>query len=303
LTPHGVPTARQQHALDVLASTFPLLSLSIPPSFSFAHQGFAWPQNNLPINDAERIIHAAAGINVGGQQRGIQINLRAIGTPLILLCLRTLLLLYFFSPARKPVFGLVVGAYVLYEAWGALRGAIGEEAARNANVAARGGDRNRQGLAGMPPMGNGAVNGPNAVPGRAAVANLDAGINYLAQMNLDQEARWIENGGREPSILKKLQMFLSLFLLSLHPAFWNRRRVALRAREGELRTEANARDAALVQQQQQRTDGENNDVDAEDLNVRRAREQREQLIARHARRSGWIQEYVDRVRQGDWVDD
>lgn len=226
------------------------------------------------------------GINVNGRQHAL--NLRFALTPLLLLALRTFILLYFFSPARKPVFGILVGAYVLYEAWGALHVAMNDEPAGNRN--------------GQPPNGNNHERGPDLLvpndgngdtpPVRIAAASVESAVNRLARLNLDEEQRWLEGDAQEPGFFTKMRTFVALFVLSFHPGFWSRRRAALRTREGALRTEANAAEAALTQQQTEGEDGDTN-----------ARQAREQLIARQRQRPAWIREYVERVRQGDWADE
>lgn len=282
-----MPTPRQQHALNVLSYTFPLLELPLEQLQWFTP--LVGAGNNVPTMQAAGNNQRAA-VNIE-----VRIPVRALLTPLLFLCLRTLLLLYLFSPARKPVFGIMLAAWVLYEAWGAVRGAFGDNAPgeRNAGNAAqpqRQADNNNANRAAMAPAFN-----PHQNPARfrtLASANADAVISRLSQLNLDQESRALNgepNASAEPSIFSKVRLFFSLLVLSLHPAFWNRRRTALRSREGRMRTEANAREAA---EQSDNSDGDE-----------RARQARQQLLADHARRPAWVQEYVERVRSGEWVDD
>ncbi|KAH8113301.1 hypothetical protein DFH11DRAFT_1705364 [Phellopilus nigrolimitatus] len=298
LTPHAAPTSRQQHALNVLAYTFPLFSVSSNHSPYGAFLNLRTQLANLnPAGPNGNVNGGAARPDADARVIGIAVRIpvRAILTPLILLCLRTLLLLYFFSPARKPIFGLLLGAWVLYEAWGAVRGAIVDNVHVNGNGDAQRplGPRRRANNA------NGA-NGrhqpprvPNAARATSAAAsNADAILSRLAQLNLDDEQRALEGDGiPEPGLFHKARVFVSLIVLTLHPAFWNRRRAALKMREGRLRTEANAREAAV-----QETEGEQ-------AGDERARQAREQLVAKHERRSLYVKEYVERVRKGDWTDD
>lgn len=256
------------------------------------------------------------------RQIQIRISFRALLTPLILLALRTMLLLYFFSPARKPLFGLVLGAWVLYEAWGAVRGAFGdpnENGDRNGNG---NGGRNGNGnadergnlrvnfrlRAGADPdnraAGNGAAAAPRArVPTRrnAAQSTTDMILARLARLNFDEERRALESpeGARpqEPSVFFKARLFVSLFVLTLHPAFWNRRRSALKEREGRLRMEANAMEREETESQT--SEGDSQTQAADD----RARLTRERLRAQHARRPLWVREYIRRVRGGEWADE
>ncbi|EJD00968.1 uncharacterized protein FOMMEDRAFT_169182, partial [Fomitiporia mediterranea MF3/22] len=295
LTPYATPTPRQQHALNVLSYTFPLLTFAPARPQAIVNSGNGTTPNANIINNLN-----------GGPPRpdanvrnviAVRVNMRELLTPLILLFIRTLILLYFFSPARKPVFGILLGAYVLYEAWGAVRGAVFDVGPLNGNdPGAR--DRRRRARPGNedapPPPAPGAIVPPHQNPGAAAAANLEAGIDHLAQMSLDTEARWLENGAPEPSLFYKVTSFVMLLVLSIHPAFWNRRRMALRTREGRVRTEANALEAAVAQQ----AEGEEGGAGDE-----RARLAREQMINRLTRRPVWIREYVERVRRGEWVDD
>ncbi len=81
-------------------------------------------------------------------------------------------------------------------------------------------------------------------------------------------------------------MFTLLFLSTLHPAIWDRRRNALRKREGRLRTEANVRQAPV------------------DENTSQDRIQaRDEVTARHERREAWVQQYVERVLTTEYLDD
>ena len=48
------------------------------------------------------------------------IPLRALLMPLIMLVVRTFILMYFFSPSKRPVFGILLSLWIIYETWGAL---------------------------------------------------------------------------------------------------------------------------------------------------------------------------------------
>lgn len=286
LTPNDRPTPRQVHALRVLTYTFPILSLpatdpGIPTQLLIGQV----PSNQINAN-----------INIAmppGLQNGIDpqvqiqiraIPLRALLTPILLLCLRTLLLLYFFSPARKPVFGIILGAWVLYEAWGAVRGAIGD---LNPNEGRQAALNNAADNRNIPRAGDG-------VP-PALTAQASAFINHLAHLNLSREARALTTAEdaramAEPSVLEKIKLFISLIFLSFHPDIWNRRRTALREREGNVRTELAALDAVTQ------------DQDAANVDYR-VTQSRQRLTAQNARRPSWVLQYVERVRRGEWVDD
>ena len=306
LTPYTTPTPRQQHALDVLSYTFPLLTLDYS-HILINHIDLADLANTANNNNNHAIPQPNFVQNLnGGAPRAeangrnviaVRVNMRELLTPLVLLFIRTLILLYFFSPARKPVFGILLGAYILYEAWGAVRGAIFDIDPLNGNDArGRPNDRRPRGEGAngaarpAPPPANGIPAMQN--PGAAAAASLEAAIDYLAQLSLEDENHWLESDSPEPGVMYKAARFFLLLIFTIHPAFWNRRRAALRAREGRLRTEANAVEAAARQQ-----------AEAEDTGDERARQARQQIIERNERRPAWIREYIERVRRGDWVDD
>lgn len=253
--------------------------------------------NNVPLIQTQV---AAAANNRRAANIEVRLPIRALLTPLLLLCLRTLLLVYLFSPARKPVFSIMLTAWVLYEAWGAVRGAFGD-VARDENGGNAGAGAAQAQRAPRNDNGNqvAAAFNPHQNPGRfrnMAATSADAILTRMSQLNLANEDRALnsEAGARdEPGVLTKVQMFFSLLLFTLHPAYWDRRRAALRSREGRVRTEANAREAA-AQGEQGEQGGEGDE---------RAREARQQLLAAHARRPAWVRDYVERVRGGEWVDD
>lgn len=237
---------------------------------------------------------------------------RALMPPLIMLALRTLLLFYFFSPTRKPLFSILVGLWMLYEAWGAIRGAVGEgegpggardrQGRRNVAAAAAAAPAPApapaapgQGAQDAQPVQRAAgTHAPATNPGRAqaevifnSVANL-----YLAREEalLAPSQNQIPGADAEPGVVYKVQAFLTLLITTLHPAVWNRRRALLRQREGRLRTEANALESRAVN-----IEGEgDNDPHAQ---------ARAQLQALHERRPTWVREYVERARRGEWYDD
>lgn len=226
-----------------------------------------------------------------------EVPVRALLTPLILLCLRTLLLFYFISPARKPLIGIMLGAWVLYEAWGAVRGAIIDlnEMARNADPQPRPNiPDNLPGQNAAPVAGQGAIPVPTPTqPGNAGASNSDIILSRLSALNLDSEAAALdvregERAPEEQGVFQKARLFVSLIVLTLHPAVWNRRRTALREREGRVRTEARGRLSEA-------NEGERLDE--------RAVQVRERLTQAHARRPRWVREYIDRVMVDDWVDD
>jgi hypothetical protein len=91
-----------------------------------------------------------------------------------------------------------------------------------------------------------------------------------------------------PTLGYRIKTFVQLLVLTAHPAIWDRRRAALRQREGRVRTEMNALERSA--QGEGNGDGRTDEV--------RARVQ-----AEHARRAGWVVEYMERVRGGgDWME-
>ncbi|KII95326.1 hypothetical protein PLICRDRAFT_48289 [Plicaturopsis crispa FD-325 SS-3] len=317
----ATPTPLQAHALKVLTYTFSFLSAPPPPSHQTQYtsypattgQGSTTTTHHVQIPiplppflqqaNAPIPAHAAAP-NVNNAN----IRLRPLLLPLVMLGFRTMLLLYFFSPARKPVFGLLVGAWIAYEAWVAYahagevqrdRGGVAPAAAAAADPAPAA----AQAQAPAPREGEAptAAGGPNAQPPRPAQPPRTASpqphavpnfIDTLAKIGLSaEEAVLSPSSGQQPTppptLAHKVGAFFSLLFLTLHPAIWNGRRTALRAREGRLRTEAHAR---------ARVDG------GEEVDERQARVRRE-LAEIHERRPAWVRDYVERVQHAEWVDD
>lgn len=330
----AMPNIMQVHALKVLSYTLPLLFLpayqqpQVPLPATTSHQALPREVNQLLQQLGLPPIRVQ---NQAREQRGIirEIPLRPLIAPFVMLIVRTLLLVYFVSPARKPVFGIVVGAWILYEAWGPIRAAIFGPAERHAaaaaaaagggaaggaqrpqenEVAARPGALEQNGAAAQPRGAQvGAVAGPRVPGDRGAAARhvnqADAVFENLANINISTEADALASTERarpaqEPGLVHKLITFVMLFVLTLHPAIWNRRRVVLRQREGRLRTEANARE------REPDVNTEEAEVpDSERTERERVARVRAELLAQHERRPRWVRAYVDRVRQGEWVEE
>jgi hypothetical protein len=131
----------------------------------------------------------------------------------------------------------------------------------------------------------------------------------VAKLNIPAEEEALAASERmppaeEPGLVHKFTTFLSLLVLTLHPAVWNRRRAVLRQREGRVKTEANAREREPETPSVEANGGEDNaTTEAERTERQRVARTRAELVAQHARRSRWVQAYVDRVRRGEWVDD
>jgi len=288
--PGADPSPAQQHAIRVLSYTFPLLSV------------------RAPITTVRNLVRPPT--NVHQPQPAVQIRalpLRALLAPLILLGLRTLLLLYFFSPARKPLFSILLGAWVLYEAWGVVRGALVDlnDLPGEGNAQQQGGGAGNAGDQRAAAGGNNANDA--AAPRRVDRAALARGRNgqnsqrstsdlimsRLAKINLasEEQALAASNNADEPSLLGKTQSFIVLFVLTLHPGIWKRRRKALREREGRIRAETIKR---RVSEDESQTVGGGSEE------VTRVRQL---LIETHERRRPWVKEYIQRVEQDEWVDE
>lgn len=292
----------------MLSCTFALLPL-IPPDPSFFQP--------VPQYNPQHPAVAATNLNQHLQQLGLPplraiqgpnanqnpgepnlpgveiraVPLRALLMPLMMLTFRTFLLVYFFSPSKRPVFGLVISAWIFWEAWGALRNVIGGERPVAAAAAAEAAEQPR-------PAGGAAGNDPERVIHRRARnggADADRAnrtfmqriINELASANLSREER-ILNGAAasEPGLVTKTLDFIILFFSTLHPAVWDRRRTALRKREGMLRMEAIVRDTP-----------EDPNATPSIIATRR------QTIERHNRRAPFARRYVERVLTTEWADD
>ncbi|KZT12857.1 uncharacterized protein LAESUDRAFT_746306 [Laetiporus sulphureus 93-53] len=323
--PNATPTPIQLHALKVLSYTFPILSTpppettTFPPPVSFSFSYTVNPHTNLnehlqrlglpPIrlgpgqipnpnvphmnpNDPNNLPGAPAPVELR------PIPIRAVFFSLILLIFRTIFLLYFFSPSRRPFFALILSAWILYEGWGVVR-MIFERERRDRRPA--GGDGAAD-VRGGEQHGNGAI-GQNRHRRGAARANrqLHAVLNGLSSLNLRGEERILDSGApvRPPSLSHRIKSFVALLLLTLHPAVWDHRRAALRRREGRLRTEASAIEAARNAESETSTSGSESASTAGQDEAAKARA----LTQVHERRPTWVKEYMRRVQTTDWADD
>ncbi|OBZ76980.1 hypothetical protein A0H81_03795 [Grifola frondosa] len=316
VTPNATPTPIQAHALKVLSYTFHILSRSSDPSLyppmSYISYSVGTPSDinerlqqlglpplrynqipNINPNDPNNRNPVAGGAAV--ELRGIP--MRALMVPLIMLLFRTLLLMYFFSPSKRPLFGILLCTWIVYEAWNAMRAVLvdGNErqaqgaAPRMGAPAAGGRVPNAPGRP-APRQGRPAPGAPGLAPAQNATRNhADAVLDRLSTLNLSAEDAILDSdsNAHAPGVRHRVKTFLSLFLMTLYPASWDRRRATLRRREGRIRTEANARDIPQA-------DGE----ESEARTMARA-----QLLARHARRPAWVREYLQRVQNAEWVDD
>ena len=216
------------------------------------------------------------------------IPLRALMVPLMMLTFRTLLLLYFFSPSKRPLFGIVLSAWILYEAWGAIRAVIGnnDQPQRGGNAAGAG-------------VGPGEVPGPagGIQPARAnnttdRRTQTEALLDRLSWLNLtSEEAIWHANPSTDttfPGLGHRVKTFFSLLITTLHPAVWDRRRRELRRREQEIRVEAHVRERQPREGEEETATNRQNRMEAIEKNERRPR---------------WVREYEQRVLNTEWVDD
>ena len=337
------------HALNVLTYTFSILSL--PPS-----RPLPTPTPTVPnspsvhphVNDLLRELglpplRAVQNANVdatvqpdvagappipehaeGNVVR--ELPMRALLAPLLMVVFRTVLLLYFFSPTRKPILGLCFIAWIIYEMWthvrivilrpldragdnGAGPAANGAQARGAADAAPvvvpvaqdnnHAGDRNP-----LRPGGR----APNTEPTPAAqqvqgppIPRQSNGIvDSLALANVHNENKLLWPLQQPtaipelPSFSHKVMSFFSLLVVTLHPEVYNRRRAALRQRESRLRTEMNSVDQSVREENSEQGPSEEE---------RRKDAFRQQLQSQHAQRAVWVKRYVERVKRDDWVEE
>jgi len=321
--PNAVPSVLQTHALNILSYTYTILS-SPPPPLTI------WPQ--FPPTPTPTILYPPAPVhpnvplpNVAQPQAEgevlfeIGINFRqfpvlALLTPLFMLVMRATLIMYFFSPSQTPFFGVIMGLWVLYEAWGAIRAAV---------AATRDPAEPGQGEDGQVPGGiNGGagVPGPNGQEGQDAARPSDSTreqanviLDAVANINLRGENEMLEVSGDlpPPTFVHTAKTFVSLMIVTLIPALWDRRRTELTRREGSLRTEmevitsARAAPSFSGSAAQAPTEGEGeSEASAQEREEsRRARELKLATIQKHARRPDWVREYVERAGRMEYYED
>ncbi|KAH9938520.1 uncharacterized protein B0H18DRAFT_967535 [Fomitopsis serialis] len=313
--PGEEPTPIQVQALKVLSLTFTILSALGPfaapyyptaptsvaqtiattnlnehlqrlglPALRLAHGQI--PNQNLNPNDPNNLAAPAAAVEIRA------IPMRAVLVPFLMVAFRTILLLYFFGPTKRPFFALIIGAWILYEAWGAIRLVLGNDRPRAGAAdapAANQAGQPRQQAEGQqpdrPPRRQRGAGAPNA--NRSAMQSFLAGLSNL---NLRREDSVIDTGANAPppSLSHRIKTFVVLMLLTVYPAVWDHRRAALRRREGRLRTEANAREAARS---------------AEPEPGREAEVRARILEELQERRPAWVKGYIERVQTTDWADE
>ena len=225
--------------------------------------------------------------------------------------------MYFFSPSQTPFFGVIMGLWVLYEAWGAIRAAV---------AATRDPPRPRRNEGGQ---ARGDVNGGAGAPGPNDQEGQDAArpsnptreqanviLDTVANINLREENEMLEASGDlpPPTLAHTVKTFASLMVVTLIPALWDRRRGELMRREGTLRTEMNvitaaraapspSGSAAQVRDPPTEGEGESEASVQEREELRRAKELKLAVIQKHARRADWVREYVERAGRMEYYDD
>lgn len=315
------PTPLQVHALNVLSHTFPLLSIpsnTLPPyPMSTPSLPFQVPPNLLNAHFQQLgLPQLRVQQDRGGANPEIRIiPLRALLTPMLALAFRLSFLMLFFSPFQKPVISILLGLYLILDAALTIYNVILREpeenegrdrAARegaNADGAAGAGNGDREVAQQDRPRRPGAGRaGTRDSPFHWLREQSDPLVDYLAKINLRNEAAALDARGApaaKPTIGHRVKSFFVLMALTLYPEIWNRRRTALRQREGRIKTEANARVAPSASSAQ----GEGEEGEQADVRAAAREVARTQMVATHSRRPEWVKEYVERVVEGDWVDE
>ncbi len=175
----------------------------------------------------------------------------------------------------------------------------------------------------VPPVNGGAANGDPVANGQGNVQVRNArGINgifignspaqvldKLAQFNLKNEERALfpptpnsqPNHTRrlqqEPSPLHRVKMLVVLFVLTLHPGVWMRRRTSLRQREGNVKKELHER-----QQNREREEGGRGSAATPGEAVTDSSSPPAPVVVEFPQRPSWLEGYIRRVEQSEWVD-
>lgn len=236
--------------------------------------------------------------------------------------------MYFFTPAREPTWAAGILAWVSWEIYGQIRQANEEARQRavgadlapvpNANGAAAGAGANGPGAG--PGAGAGAAprlfanradpmaalwaHGPSNARARAAALAL---MDRIATYNLDDEdvvlhplfRPALPQPIRPASTLSRIATFLMLFVATLHPAVWDRRRKRLRDREGKVK-EVYGAGRALVGGAERTVVPANGPAENEPVP-----EETGPAVGER-RRDGlepWVRAYVEGVLNGDILDE
>lgn len=339
--PSAQPNPVQAHALHVLSYTFTLLevrllsatisrtitNVSLPPDGNLDQ---LLRQHGIP----PLRLAPGAGLN---RVQVRELPLRPLLMPIAMLLFRAVLLLYFVGPTRKPMFGILIVAWMLYELWQPVRnlfivGAGGVPPGLNANNNPQpnpAANIPRPNAANAPnvPVDNQAQFPPAPVPAQNQPGfraqdparrefefrwefelRFGSIFDWLADLNLQSEQQILNQADQvaapEPTLGHKVLSFVGLFIGTLHPALWNRRRAALRRREGPIRTEANARQRPDPSQEEgSEEQGDDEARAAQRIENNQAMQARDELRAKHARRPQWVQRYIERVVAEEWVED
>jgi hypothetical protein len=231
--------------------------MPIPPNLQFILQQLGLPPFR-PTQHGLRFVvnppHPNANVNANVNPNAIpnngpqvpapaavpEIPFRPLIVTLAMLAIRTLLLLYLVSPARKPVFAMLILAWVVYEGWRPIREGLRrwfgrgvarpEQQQQQPQQEQQNGLGEQAGVAGQPAP---------ARPGNAAASQGNLLLESLANMNLGREEAALAGTGPqgEPGIVHKAVTFVVLLVVTMHPGVWDRRRAALGKREGRVRSE------------------------------------------------------------------
>jgi hypothetical protein len=258
-----------------------------------------------PQADAEVLFEIAINLR--------QIPVRALLSPLFMLAMRATLIMYFFSPGETPFFGIIMGLWVLYEAWSAVRAAV----AATQDPAEPRRDEDGQGGINIGGAGAPGLGGQDGVlPRNPSRQQANMILDAVANINIREENEILEASGDlpPPTLFHKVKTFVSLMIVTLIPELWDRRRGELMRREGGLRSEMNVITAATAppssggsaaQARDPSTGGEGDAEvsEQEREESRRARERKLAVIQKHARRAEWVREYVERASRMEYYDD
>jgi len=241
-----------------------------------------------------RNIHNAEA--VPNQEQGRALNLlpdvaiRPLLASLFMLIVRASLLLYLVAPTRKPIFAVLIIAWMLYEIWQPIRNHLLRHLQENEQDAARPGAR-------APAQADAPRPDDLGAQLRSQVREL---VETLGNMNLEAEQEALTHAtleNEDPGMGRRIGQrigqtigtFVTLVFLTLHPAIWNQRRVALRLREEAVRTEVH-----------NGTRLDQTDVEEGDGLTEREGQVIQAFRERHSQRPMWIQRYIERVVHNDW---
>jgi hypothetical protein len=321
------PTPLQARAIEILTYTFPLLSSTYQPIYcptwliAGMSQSITLPgvvgsttglQNNRP-----------APVNPQARPQLPNFPFRAFAAPFLMLCLRTLFLLYIFSPTKKPIFALLITGWLVWELWTAAQAVLAEERAAGrapgaAAAAAPDAARNQNNQNNNQANGNAVPNGqpaPNGVPPNRANQNAWGAqqvVDRLAGFHLREEdvafdAPEGSPAARPPSLFSRIKQVVILFVLTLHPDVWNRRRRTLREREARVKRELAERRRQRPEEGNSNQNGETegNDANANADTNQQANQPPPPEAAPEVpvrRRAPWLEEYINRVERAEWID-